>query len=162
MKKPLKIAALLSAVIILLTVCFACEPPDGDTQTGTGIFAELVISCATVLDNMDSLKSELIDFVPPDGIILARGQFEIKEKETILAFAVRICRAKGIPLITSGGYISGIGNISEKSVGLDSGWLVKRNGEFLKVGAGGVYVRGGDFVEFGYTCQIGDTGYGYS
>lgn len=126
------------------------------------------ISCATVLNNMDKLKEEKKDIVPPGGIILSGFQVELQEGDTAYEVLKRACQENRIHMDADftpaygTAYIKGIGNIYEKDCGSLSGWTYCVNGQFPSVGSSSFQVKEGDVVEFLYTCDMGaDVGNSY-
>lgn len=119
------------------------------------------ISCATVLNNMDKLKEEKKDIIPPGGIILSGFQLEIQEGDTAFEVLKRACQENKIHMDTDftpaygSAYIKGIANIYERDCGSLSGWTYCVNGKFPSVGCSSYEVKKGDVVEFLYTCDMG-------
>lgn len=119
------------------------------------------ISCATVLNNMDKLKEEKKDIVPPGGIILSGCQIEIQEGDSAYEVLKRACQENRIHMDSDftpaygSAYIKGIGNIYERDCGSLSGWTYRVNGVFPSVGCSSYEVHEGDVVEFLYTCDMG-------
>ena len=127
------------------------------------------ISCATILDNMDSLNPDKVELVPDDGWILKPQKVTFNEGESVYDVLVRICKDNNIHLESSftpmynSAYIEGINNLYEFDCGSLSGWMYSVNDWFPNYGCSRYELKQGDVVEWEYTCSLGyDIGGGYS
>ena len=128
----------------------------------------LSISCATLLDKLDTLPAAVSELVPADGWILAPVQEEFSDAESVLDILLRVAQREGIHLEYAGtamgnsAYLEGIGNIYEFDAGELSGWMYSVNGEFPNYGCGQYFPQPGDVIKLVYTCDLGaDVGDNY-
>ena len=128
----------------------------------------LTIRSDTILDHFDQLKPELREFVPEDGIILAKTDYVLRPGDTVFDILHRAVRHHKIQMEFQGAdanvynsvYIQGINYLYEFSCGPLSGWMYKVNGEFPLYGVSQYELEDGDIIEFHYTCDFGrDLGY---
>ncbi len=126
------------------------------------------ISCATILDNMDSLKKGKEKLVPKDGIILKPTKVTFNEGETVFDVLQQVCKDNKIHMefswtpIYNSAYIEGINNLYEFDCTSGSGWMYKVNNWFPNYGCSRYQLKNGDIVEWLYTCDYGyDIGGGY-
>ena len=119
------------------------------------------ISCATILDNMDNLKSSKAEFVPSDGWILAPTEVEFTEGESVHDVLQRVCKEAGIQMESSftpaynSAYVEGINNLYEFDCGELSGWMFSVNGWYPNYGCSKYTVNAGDEICWVYTCNLG-------
>ena len=165
MKKHVKIyliAALILCAAISLSGCGGKK--QGETWTCT-----FSISCATLLDNMNSLPAEKRELVPSDGWILPAQTVTFTEGDSVFDVLQAVTRENKIhmeyedtPLYKSA-YIEGIANLYEFDAGNESGWMYSVNGWFPNYGCSRYELQDGDTVEWVYTCDLGDdVGGGYA
>ncbi len=136
-----------------------------DTQntaaTGEGITCTVSISCATILDNLDSCDPEKLELVPEDGQLLAPTEVTAQAGESVFDVLQRVCRENRLHLefsntpVYNSAYIEGIGNLYEFDVGNLSGWMYSVNGWFPNYGCSGYQVQDGDVIAWLYTCDLG-------
>lgn len=119
------------------------------------------ISCQTILDNMDSLKSNKASIVPSDGWVLKAVEVEFKDGQTVFDVLQEVTRKYGIhmeysksPMYNSM-YIEGIANLYEFDCGDLSGWMYKVNDVFPNYGCSLYKVQDGDVISWVYTCDLG-------
>lgn len=121
------------------------------------------IACNTILDNYDKLEENLRDekYVPKDGIILAKEEVQIGNKDTVFDALLKVVKKHDIQMEYSGSekngtqYIRGINYLYEFSCGKLSGWMYKVNDVFPSYGCGQYKLKEGDNIEFVYTCDLG-------
>lgn len=137
------------------------EPQEQEIEDKT-LYCTLSISCATILDNMKSLRKQKVDLVPSDGWILKPQKVEFKEGESVFDVLQRVCKENKIHMeaswtpIYNSSYVEGIGNLYEFDCGNQSGWMYKVNDWFPNYGCSRYELKNGDTVEWKYTCK----GYG--
>jgi len=137
------------------------QEPEGDTVT-------MSISCASILEHMDSLDPDKTELIPEDGWILEPVTLPLEEGESVFDLLLRVTREKKIhmeyseaPLYGSA-YIEGIHNLYEFDCGEVSGWMYSVNGWYPNYGCSGYKLEPGDVVEWRFTCDGGeDIGGGY-
>lgn len=131
------------------------ETPEESPKT----LCTLSVRCDTVLNNLDKIAKNKVDFIPKNGIIFYSKNVSFKEGDTIFDVLLNEMKQNNIPFEfsnTAGSvYIEGIGGIYEFDCGDLSGWMYKLNGEFLKSSASGYTVKNGDVIEFVYSCNLG-------
>ena len=121
----------------------------------------LSISCATLLDKLDTLPASVCELVPADGWILAPVQEEFSDGESVLDILLRVTQREGIHMEYAGtamgnaAYLEGIGNIYEFDAGELSGWMYSVNGTFPNFGCGQYFPQPGDEIRLVYTCDLG-------
>lgn len=97
--------------------------------------------------------------VPPSGVILSTTKFKIKEGDTVLdvLIAAKDQYKFHMKYIGSGAsaYIEGINNLYEFDGGRWSGWMYSVNNWYPNYGAGVYTLKGGDVIEWNYTCDLG-------
>ena len=132
-----------------------------ETTTQKQNTCTFVIECKTILNNMDSLKSNKKEFLPADGVILKKTTVTFEEGETVFDVLKRICKENNIQMESSytpgydNYYIEGINQIYEKDCGTKSGWMYCVNGTFPNYGCSDYKLKNGDEVEWRYTCDLG-------
>ena len=132
-----------------------------ETTTQKQNTCTFVIECKTILNNMDSLKSNKKEFLPADGVILKKTTVTFEEGETVFDVLKRICKENNIQMESSytpgydNYYIEGINQIYEKDCGTKSGWMYCVNGTFPNYGCSDYKLKSGDKVEWRYTCDLG-------
>lgn len=120
------------------------------------------ISCATILNHMDSLKPEKAGLIPSDGVILSARTVTFTEGETVYDVLRRACRDAGVPLDAvyspayGTAYVRGINNIYEFDCGNLSGWKYCVNGVYPNYGCSAYVLKEGDVIQWNYTCDMND------
>lgn len=136
------------------------EPQEQTTQDNT-LTCTFSISCATILDNMDSLDEELHELVPADGWLMKPEKVEFNEGESVYDVLLRVCTEKKIHLdqqftpLYNTVYIKGIGNLYEFDCGENSGWQYCVNDWYPNYGCSRYVLKNHDTVAFNYTCNLG-------
>ncbi|MCI8594999.1 MAG: DUF4430 domain-containing protein [Oscillospiraceae bacterium] len=138
------------------------ENPQATTAGTKSYTCTVSISCATILDNMDTCDENKVELVPDDGWLLKPTTVSFQEGESAFDVLQRTCREKSIHMessftpIYNSAYIEGIGNIYEFDVGNLSGWMYHVNGWFPNYGCSRYQLQDGDEVAWVYTCDLGD------
>lgn len=120
----------------------------------------LEIYCNTLSNDMDRLEEESIrDYIPKDGVILAKTKYSGTTDNTVFDALNTLCRNNNIqmefsytPLFESN-YIEGINYLYEFHGGPQSGWMYKVNGWFPNYGCSSYYLSDGDEIVWAYTCE---------
>ncbi|MBE6834661.1 MAG: DUF4430 domain-containing protein [Ruminococcaceae bacterium] len=108
----------------------------------------LTVRCDTIMGK---------DGAPDNPVILEKGEYEIKEGDTVYVVLAEALRENGIMFEhNSSYYISGINNLYEFEYGDLSGWMYLVNGETPSVGCGEYVLKDGDDIQWLYTCDIGN------
>ncbi len=118
------------------------------------------VGTVTISIRCDSIAGKSNEeYIPDDGIIL-NDSFLIEENETVFDILVEAAKKHSIQLDYSGTagtiYISGINYIYEFDFGDLSGWMYLVNGEKPSVGCDGYVLSDGDYIEFLYSCEMGN------
>ena len=123
----------------------------------------LEIHCDTLSQNMDYLETPALeDWIPEDGVILARTEYKGTTDNTVFDALNTLCRNNDVHLefsftpIYESNYIEGIGYLYEFDGGPASGWMYKVNDWFPNYGCSSYYLSDGDEIVWCYTCR----GYG--
>ena len=133
-----------------------------DTTEAETVTCTIAISCATILDNMDSLVDSKKDIIPSDGTILATTTVTVEEGQSVYDALRKACQQTGIPLDASGAnaygttYVKGINNIYEFDCGSLSGWKYCVNGVYPNYGCSSYILKEGDRIVWNYTCTMND------
>jgi len=120
----------------------------------------LIVSVATILDNMNKLADGKAELVPPDGVIFD-GSVVFYEGESVFNVLQRETKRNRIHMefvntpIYNSAYIEGINNIYEFDVGERSGWMYSVNGFFPNYGSSRCILHDGDVIKWLYTCDRG-------
>lgn len=151
------------------------ERPDGNTSDDTavsGTEAEttenspvtftctISISCASIINHMDSLDPAKAELIPEGGVILGTTSVTVTEGESVYDVLRRTCSNAGIPLdasftpATGSAYVRGIQNIYEFDCGSLSGWKYSVNGSYSNYGCSAYILKEGDSIQWNYTCDM--------
>lgn len=112
----------------------------------------ITISCADILNHMDTLKPEKEGLIPANGVILSTT-ITVTEGETVYEVLRRACTNAGIPMDASAGYVKGIQNIYEFDCGGISGWKYCVNGTYPNYGSSSYILKEGDIIQWNYICN---------
>lgn len=149
------------AVVLAICLLFMLDVQSAEDYYGNAPEKEdsigkvtLTVRCDTVVGRSDS------EYIPADGVILPITELEIEEGDTVYDSLVEAARLHSIQLEYNGSqkmpYIVGIGYLYEFDFGDLSGWSYRVNGESPSVGCGEYVLADGDFVEWLYTCELGN------
>lgn len=154
-----RVTACFLCVLLMLTAgCGSKKEKEQAAMTGS---CTLSISCATILDNMNDLKSGKSEFVPSDGWILEPTEVAFAEGESVHDILQRVCREKKIQMESSftpaynSAYVEGINNLYEFDCGKLSGWMFSVNDWYPNYGCSKYTVKQGDEICWVYTCDLG-------
>ncbi len=121
----------------------------------------LSVICKTILNNMDKFNKNKLEVLPADGIIYKSQEVTFYEGESVFDVLLREMKKNKIHMefemtpIYNSNYIEGIHNIYEFDCGELSGWMYKVNGWFPNYGCSRYALKGGDVIEWIYTCDLG-------
>lgn len=130
------------------------SPEASGTMTCT-----IEIRCASLNEVRNELDAPLLEYIPKDGIFLARTKVTVKRGSSAYQVLSQACKAEGIALdaeytpMYGSYYVRGIGHLYEMDAGDRSGWLYKVNGKKPDVGASGYVMSDGDDLVWEYTCD---------
>lgn len=117
------------------------------------------IRCDTAVAKGMADNPEWQGIVPKSGIILANTEFRIKEGDTVLDVLLMAKEQYKFHVSYRGeggsAYVEGINNLYEFDGGRWSGWMYCVNGWYPNYGAGAYVLKGGDVIEWNYTCNLG-------
>lgn len=129
------------------------------TQSNNIQYCYLTVECKSILKNMDKLAPGHESFVPSNGIIIERKQYEIKENETAFDVLKSVCSEENIALeytytpLYKSYYVQGINQLHEFDCGKESGWIYTVNSSFMNVASSNYHVKSSDEIVFSYTCK---------
>lgn len=147
--------------------------PDAETRGGNippkpiikpakeELYCTLSISCATVLDNMESLTKGKEEIIPEKGVVLSPIRTIFYEGESVFNVLSREIKKNSIHMefvktpAYNAVYIEGINNLYEFDCGELSGWMYKVNGEFPGYSSSRYLLNDGDIIEWVYSCDWG-------
>lgn len=138
------------------------EPEDQEIVEGKTYTCTFSIECSTILNHLDDLKTDKLECVPRDGVILPPTTVTFYEGESVFDVLQRVCRENGIHMesswtpIYNSAYIEGIANLYEFDCGSLSGWMYRVNGWYPNYGCSRYQLAQGDVVEWRYTCDLGN------
>ena len=143
--------------------------PENLTTVDNTLTCTLSVRCDTIINNLDLLDSNKVEFVPQSGVIFAETTVPFYDGESVFNVLLREMKRNKIHLefentpIYNSAYIEGIANLYEFDCGELSGWMYKVNGIFPNYGCSRYQLKSGDKIEFVYTCDLGnDVGGEYS
>ena len=125
------------------------------------ITCTISISCAVLLDNMETLSAAKKKLVPSDGTLLKTTTVKMKDGSTVFDALRQVTKENKVHLEYSftpmykSYYIEGIGNLYQFDGGELSGWMYSVNGEFPGNGCSSYTVKSGDVIQWVYTCNLG-------
>ena len=119
----------------------------------------ITVDLRTVLSHMDELTDNQKELIPANGYLIQNYSVTFQAGDTVYSALKKACKENNIALdvdLSWTGYVKGIGNVYEKDLGSNSGWLYSVNGRYPNVGVNGYKLSSGDRVAFRYSCQRGD------
>ncbi|WP_317854078.1 DUF4430 domain-containing protein [Chakrabartyella piscis] len=121
----------------------------------------LMVTCETLLANMDLLDANKWELVPEDGIIYSATEVIFYAGESVFNVLQRELKLSQIHLefvntpVYNSAYIEGIHNLYEFDAGERSGWMYQVNGIFPSYGCSQYLLEDGDVIHWQYTCDLG-------
>lgn len=158
MKK--RVFAIIAAGILAAGILTGCAS-SGEQSSGTEKTVTISIDCKTILDNMDNLNAEKLEFVPEDGVILPPTEVAIEEGDSVYDVLLAVCQENKIHMehtttpVYNTEYIEGIAQLYEFDCGELSGWNFIVDGEGASYGSDKIILEGGEVIEWKYTCDLG-------
>ncbi len=147
---PLLIVAAGAAVLLL------------DIRTPEEYYAEsaggsmqvtLSVDCTAALEYGADVQ------LPQNGMLLDSVTVYLPEGATAFDALVEAAKPQQLRVDYDSGafgeYVTGIGSLTEFGCGSESGWLYSVNGVFPSASSGAYALSEGDYVEFVYTCALG-------
>ncbi len=141
------------------------EQSDQKTTTTTGTKSDkstctLSVSCASILDHLDSFNKDKIELLPDDGIIFYKTDCEFSSCESVFDVLKREMLAADIHFefsttpVYNTNYVEAINNIYEFDGGDFAGWKYKVNGTFPGCGCSLYKLSDGDVIEWIYSFSV--------
>ncbi len=121
----------------------------------------LSVRCDTILNNFERLDKAKTGIVPADGVIFAEKTVTVHAGESVFDILKREMKNSKIHLefvntpVYNSTYVEGIANLYEFDCGELSGWMYRVDGEFPKCGSSSYKIKGGEKIEWIYTCDLG-------
>lgn len=126
-------------------------PPVDNNQ-----YITMSIDCKTILNNMSKLPEQYIKYVPSNGMIMSPKKIKIQEGDTVFDIVMDTAKKQNIQISQKSGYIQSIHNLPEKLFDGSGGWMYSVNGDYANVGCKEYKLKNGDYVQWRYSCFIGD------
>ena len=151
--KSYALIAIIAALLVLAANLISFSSAENyysssNEISGNTIKTTISITCENVAGEKD--------YIPADGVILAKTTVEIAEGESAYDQLVRAAKENSIQFESDdGSYLSGIGYIYEFDFGDLSGWVFKVNGEYSDSGSSLVRLSEGDEIEWIYSLELG-------
>lgn len=169
MKKDLFVLCIIVFIVVILISGTKIQSVDDYYLTHLDDITEdsetvfLTIRCDTVLDNWENLDPALKyeEYVPSDGVILARTEYVLREGDSVYDILDRAVRHNKIQMECvytqnyGSIYVQGINHLYEFSCGELSGWMYTVNGAFPNYGCSKYLLSDGDEIVWCYTCDLG-------
>lgn len=169
MKKDLLIIAAIICTLILIFSGTKIQSVDEYYLTNLDVITEdsetvwLEIKANATLNNLHKIQPSLHQFIPQDGIILAKQEYVLRPNDNVFSIVNRAVRHHKIQMEYQGAdanayksvYIEGIQYLYEFSCGPLSGWMYAVNDEFPSVGVSQYALQDGDEIVLHYTCDLG-------
>ncbi len=156
---PASAAAAVSSASSAKAAPHAAASPSSQAPKDKELTCSLSISCSDILAHKDQFTQEQLEVVPANGAILQEGSVFFQAGETVFQVLLRETKRLKIPMdhMTSPAfqteYVSGIGNIYEKTYGTSSGWLFAVNGKQPAVGCSAYKLKSGDKIQWIFDCS---------
>ena len=122
-------------------------------------YCTISVECKSILSNMDKLKAGHESFVPENGIIIAKKQYEISAGDTAFDILKKACADSSVSLESSYSsvfqtyYVEGINQLHEFDCGNESGWKYSVNSVNPNYGASKYKLKNNDSIVFYYVCS---------
>ncbi len=147
------ICTLLLALTDIQTPLNYYQTPEENAEQEL-ILVGLSITCEVLND-----QSDLPDYIPADGIMLAESTYNIPEGSTVYDLLVQAAKSNQLHIENNGtaaaAYIAGIGYLYEFEYGNLSGWIYSVNGVQAAVGCSDYVLSQGDDVSWQYSLDMG-------
>lgn len=148
--------ALLIAFVLATDFQSADDYYSGDTESKENAVG--VVKMSILCDKIVNLTDK--NYIPKDGVILEKTEFEIKEGDTVYDILIEAAKTYKIQIENNGtdqmAYIAGINYIYEMDFGDLSGWVFLVNGESSSVSCSEYVLKDGDVIVWHYTLELGN------
>lgn len=151
-------------ILTALTAAFSATVLFTDIQTpenyyGKGTDKDNIIGKVTIQIRCDLLTEYDSKYIPKNGEILTKTEFDIEEGDTVYDILVEAVKKNTIHIETTGPngliYVNGINHLYEFDYGDLSGWIYTVNGEIASVGCSQYVLKSGDDIIWQYTMALG-------
>lgn len=153
-KKKRTAALIVLAVIIVVST--AAELIINAGKEGTAN-VYIQIRCDKVAEVPEKLTDpELAQYIPDDGVALARLKYIANDGDSALHILEKICSNKNIEINkTTEGVIQSIGYFKNGDCGQGSGWVYTVNGKLMDENPADYIVRDGDEIVWAFSLNGG-------
>lgn len=115
------------------------------------------IDCSDILENIDKLDRNLLDYIPEYGLVIPDGEYPFENGETVYDILLRVTKENKIQMESKGFFggreIEGINYIYNSSCGSGSRWIYKVNGQIQQPVCSEYKVKDGDIIQWIYVCN---------
>lgn len=153
-KKKRKTALIVLAALIVVSAAAELIINAGKEDVAN---VHIQIRCDNVAEAMDTLKDPaLAEYIPEDGIAMARLKYIAAEGDSVLQILEKICSNNNIEVKKDkDGLIESIGYLKNGDCGEDSGWVYMVNGKLMDENPADVKVTDGDEIVWTFTLNGG-------
>lgn len=153
-KKKRKAALIVLAVLIVVSAAAELIINAGKEDTAN---VHIQIRCDEVAEAPEMLTDPaLAEYIPDDGIAMARLKFIANEGDSVLQILEKICKNKNIEVKkTQDGLIDAIGYLKNGDCGQGSSWVYTVNGELMSDNPADCKVKDGDEIVWAFTLDGG-------
>lgn len=158
-KQRRKIAIVV--VLVAAVLAMVCIPWAMRAKKGKPITVSIEIRCDELAKNPSKLKKKnLLEYVPKDGVILAKETVQTTTKATVFDVLDEVCKKHDIQIEYSytpaydSYYVKGIHYLYEFDGGKLSGWTYSVNGVSPQYGCSKYQLKGDEQIVWNYTCGL--------
>lgn len=153
-KKKRKLALIVLAVLIVVSA--AAELIINAGKEGTAN-VYIQIRCDSVAEATEKLEDQtLVEYIPEDGIAMARLKYIAKEGDSVLEILEKICKNNNIEVKKSeDGLIEAIGYLKNGDCGEGSCWVYTVDGKLMSDNPADCKVKGGEDIVWTFTLNGG-------
>lgn len=153
-KKKRKAALIVLAVLIVVSAAAELIINAGEEDTAN---VHIQIRCDEVTEAPEMLTDPaLAEYIPEDGIAMARLKYIAKEGDSVLQILEKICKNNNIEVKkTQDGLIDTIGYLKNGDCGQGSSWVYTVNGELMSDNPADCKVKDGDEIVWAFTLDGG-------
>ena len=153
-KKKRTAALIVLAVIIVVSTAAELIINAGKEDTAN---VHIQIRCDEVAEAPEMLTDPaLAEYIPEDGVAMARLKYIAKEGDSVLQILEKICKNNNIEVKkTEDGLIEAIGYLKNGDCGEGSGWVYTVNGKLMDENPADYIVRDGDEIVWAFSLNGG-------
>ncbi len=151
-----------AGVVLLFVELRTADEYYGEQSITDGITVTVTADCGNALLNMERIDEGINpkSVIPADGVVLYPCEVTVPEGSNAFDALIAAAKKDKVQVDYNGSsygvYINSIGYVYEFGFGSTSGWLFRVNDGFPQSSAGTYTLSEGDYVEFIYTCDLGD------